>query len=298
MASYQNVDVFVFDRACQLPLGGVLVRVLSADGTAMFTECVTDETGRASFLLCTNTYSLRFYRFQTRFQMPQIIEVCEGPDGSQGPNAFNVYGEVLVIPVANDPHLCRVSGFFRDITGAPHRGLAMIFIGEFSPILLAGSGVLSERRELKTDEQGYACVDLIRCAKYSATIQGYEDHTRSILVPDAPSANLPAVLFAMVDLVYFDLPSPWTLSVGSEISLNPTVVTNSKIVTRGTDLSNVSWKVEDPSIVSLAKTQHTLILRGLRRGHTKLIATRSDWSIVTVPFKTHIQGSDQSIFVD
>jgi hypothetical protein len=199
MPSYQNVDVFVADQGSTAPISGVLVRALSEDGATVYSESVTDEKGHVGFLLYTRRYTLRFYKFSVRFQMPQVIDVCEGPSEEQVLNAFNVYGEILVVPIANDAHLCRASGLFRDITGAPHRNLTIIFVGEFAPILLSGSGVLSERREVKTDKDGYACLDLIRCANYSATIQGYEDHTRKIMVPDAPSVSLPALLFAMVD---------------------------------------------------------------------------------------------------
>lgn len=297
MPSYQNVDVFLMDKATHTPLEGVLVRVLSEDGSRTYTEGYTDEYGRAGFLLYTQRYSLRFYRYQMRFSMPQIIDVLEGPNETAYPNAFNVYAEVLIAPVANDPLLCRASGTFRDITGAPHRWLEMIFIGEFAPILLDGSGVLSERRAVKTDKEGYACVDLIRCAKYSATIQGYEDHTRTILVPDAPSVSLPALLFAVVDYIYFDCPSPWTVSVGQDFPLRPTVLTNSKVASHTPDIANVQWKVENPNIASVTVLQKKLVIRGLMPGQTRLLATRSDWSIVEVPFKHHIHGSGQPIVV-
>lgn len=297
MSSYQNVDVYVLQRESNCPLHGVLVRVLSEDGTVIYSEAETDEHGHAGFLLWTRRYSLRFYRFQTKFSQPQVIDVLEGPEGTPVPNSFNVYAEVVVPPVANDPKLCRASGYFRDITGAPHRYLDIIFIGLFGPILLQGSGVLSERRAVKTDEKGYACMDLIRCAKYSVTVEGYEDQVRTVLVPDAPSVSLPALLFSTVACVSFDLPSPWTLFVGAEVSLNPTVITSSKLTTHGPDTCNVIWSVEDPTIASLTLLQDRLVLRGLKRGSTRLIASRRDLSIVTVPFYPELHGSGQTITV-
>lgn len=297
MSSYQNVDVFVYQKGTNQPISGMLVRVLSEDGTVIYTEAETDTQGHVGFLLWTRRYTLRFYKFQMRVTQPQVIDVLEGPDGTPVQNQFNAYAEVVVPPLANDARLCRASGYFRDITGAPHRYLDIIFIGEFAPILLEGSGVLSERRAIKTDDKGYSCVDLIRCANYSATVEGYEDQVRKIRVPDAPSVSLPALLFPLVESVFFDLPSPWTLSVGSEVSLTPTVVTNSKIPTVGPDCQNVLWRVEDPSVASLTLQATSIILRGLKPGSTRLIATRMDLSVMTIPFLPALEGSGQSIVV-
>lgn len=297
MPSYQNVDVFLRSKDAHMPLNNVLVRVLSEDEKTVYTDGCTDEEGRVSFLLWTDTYTLRFYRYQTRFSMPQKICVEENPGETQKLNAFNVYGEVIVPPVANDPHLCRASGFFRDITGAPQRRLEVIFIGEFAPILLDGSGVLSERRAVRTDENGYACVDLIRCAKYSVTVTNYEDQIRTVLVPDAPSASLPAILFAIPDSISFERPSPWNLSVGKEISLCPTVTTNSGLVTHGTDIENLCWTIDHPEIASLQIQRHQLTIKGLKKGTARLMAERRDKSIMTVPFHPYLSGSGQIISV-
>lgn len=297
MSSYQNVDVYVLTKEAGVPVPGVLVRVLSEDGTTIYTESETDSRGHVGFLLWTRKYSLRFFKFQVKFTQPQYIDVLEGPGETPALNSFNVYAEVAVPPISNDVRLCRASGYFRDITGAPHRYLDIIFIGEFGPILLEGSGVLSERRAIKTDEKGYACVDLIRCANYSATVEGYESQVRKIMVPDAPSVSLPALLFSTVAYVSFDLPSPWTLSVGSEVSLTPTVVTSSKVTTVGPDPCNVQWSVEDPTIASLTLLQDRLVLRGLKPGSTRLVAKRLDLSIMTVPFLPELIGSGQTVTV-
>lgn len=296
--SYQNVDVYLKERQTGAPVEGVLVRVLSEDGNVIYTEASTDSQGRASFLLLVRAYSLRFYKFQTAIQQPQVISLAEGAPGVVVQNQYNVYAESVVPPVASDVRLCRASGFFRDITGAPHRNLDIFFVGEFAPVLLDGAGVLSERRAIRTDARGYACTDLIRCAIYSATVEGYEDSIRTIKVPDAPSVSLPALLFPTVESVYFDLPSPWSLSVGSEFTLHPTVVTSSKVTTEGADQQNVLWSVEDPTVAEIVSFQeNSIVLQGLSSGTTKLLARRSDLSVMTIPFVPELIGSGQSIVV-
>lgn len=297
MSSYQNLDVVILDKVSKTPVSGVLVRVLSEDGATVYTEGTTDAEGHVGYLLWTQRYTLRFYKYQVRFQQPLVVDVMEGPYGASMQNEFSAYAEIMTPPVANDSHLCRASGYFRDITGAPHKYVDIFFIGEFGPILLDGSAVLSERRAIKTDDRGYACVDLIRCANYAATVEGYEDQVRRISVPDSPSVSLPALLFPTVASVSFDAPSPWTLSVGSEVSIKPTVLTSSKIPTEGPDCINVVWSVEDPTIASLTLLQDSVVIRGLRPGTTKLLASRRDQSIISVPYVKNLVGSGQPIVV-
>jgi hypothetical protein len=298
MPSYQSVDVYVMKRGTNEPMEDVVVRVFNEENTVFYADSVTDAEGRVGFTLYTRKYNLRFYKFSTRFQQPQLIEVLEGPSGEAVENSFNVYAEVVDCDSAIDPKLCRASGYFRDITGAPHRYLDIIFIGEFAPILLDGSGVLSERRMIRTDKSGLACVDLIRCAKYSVTVEGFEDQLRSISVPDAPSVNLPDLLFPTADSVSFDPPSPWTLSVGSTLVLTPSVRTSSKVLLEGTANADVRYEVEDPTIASVEIVDKTTIqITALTRGSTQLLVKRKDLSIVKIPFTEELTGSGQPIVV-
>lgn len=300
MPSYQSVDVVVQDSSpLHDPVEGVLVRVLSSDGRTIYTQGTTDADGRVGFTLYTQVYSLRFYKFQASFQQPQLIEVLEGAGGDppDDPNEFVVYGDVFVPPIANDSRLCRASGYFRDITGAPQRYLDLLFIGQFAPVLLEGAGVVSERRAIRTDDEGFACIDLIRCAIYTATVEGLEDSLREVRVPDSPSVNLPDLLFPIVQSVSFDPPGPYSLAVGATLEVTPTVVGSNKVPLTGTACADVVWSTGDPliaTVVSLTSTK--LLLRGIGAGTTTLLATRLDKSIIAIP-EVPIEGTEVSIVV-
>ena len=298
MSSYQQVDVYVLRNGTREPLCGVMVRVYDSEGKVFYADSVTDAKGHVGFLLWTGTYTLRFFKFQVRFQQPQVIDVQEGPLGAPVQNAFNVYAEPVDGDVATDPYLCRASGYFRDITGAPHRFVDIIFIGEFAPVLLDGAGVLSERRMIRTDKNGFACIDLIRCAQYSATVEGLENQVRSISVPSAPSVNLPELLFPTARSVSFDPPSPWILSVGSTLVLTPSVLTSSGVILSGNSMCNVKYEVEDPSVVCMDPlTSSTIRIRGVRRGWTRLLVTKRDSSVIEIPYRPDLEGSGQIITV-
>ena len=298
MSSYQQVDVYVYNNGDKTPMAGVLARVYDEAGNVLYADALTDASGHAGFLLWTGVYTLRFFKFQCRFQQPQVINVIEGSGGVAATNAFNVYAESIAGNVSTDPYLCRASGYFRDITGAPHRYVDIIFIGDFAPVILDGSAVLSERRMIRTDKTGYACVDLIRCAQYSATIEGLEDQVRTISVPSAPSVNLPDLLFPTAKSVSFDPRSPWTLSAGSTLVVTPTVLTSSGVVLDGSSICNVKYAMEDPSVASVEPlSSSTLQIRGIKSGSTRLLVTKRDTTVITVPFREDLIGSGQSVVV-
>jgi hypothetical protein len=293
--AYEQVDVYVLDeRTGSPPLPGVLVRVYDAAGRTFFTESTTDAQGKAGFLLWSQTYSLRFYRFATSFQQPQLIEVLSAPaTPGTTPNAFNVYGSAFVPPMATDPRLCRASGYFRDVTGAPRPQLDLHFIGKFEPVLLEGALVMDERRQVKTDKNGYACVDLIRCAEYTVTIEAFEDQPRTIRVPDSASCNLPDLLFPVVGAVQLVV-AP--LAVNEERQVYPVVLDTAGVPIPGTAYGDVTWSMEDPSVVALTVGQTYLILKGLKAGVTNLLATRKDKTIIRIP-DTGIMGVPVSVTV-
>lgn len=299
MPSYQSVDVTILQKEAPFaPVEGMLVRVFSEDGKVFYTQATTDALGQVGFTLFTQKYTLRFNKFQVTVKQPQVIEVLEGPNGDPPavPNAFDVVAESVVPPVATDPRLCRASGYFRDITGAPQRFLDIIFIGQFAPVLLEGAGVLSERRAIRTDDKGFTCVDLIRCAIYTATVEGFEDILREVKVPDSPSVNLPDLLFPVVQSVSFSPAGPFNLLVGDLLDVVPTVTSSSKVPLTGVAAADVTWSTEDPTIATVDPAGDKLVLRGVAAGTTKLLAERLNKSIITLP-EAPIVGSGTSIVV-
>lgn len=292
MGAYESVDIFVEDDTpIKNPVEGLLVRVFDATGTTFFSQDTTDATGHVGFTLWTQSYSLRFYKEGVQVRQPQIIDVVEG-----AVNAFNVSATVFVHPISNDPRLCRCSGFFRDITGAPHPWLGMYFLGQFSPILLEGAAILSERRSIRTDKDGYACIDLIRGACYEATIEGFEDTLRQVAVPDSPSANLPDLLFPVVEEVTFDPPGPYSLAVGEILEVTPLVVASNGVPLTGTATADVQWLSSDSAVLSVGVTATTLVLTGMSAGSAELQAVRLNQSIIRIP-STAIQGQPQPVTV-
>ncbi len=282
--SYQSVDFYVTDTSpAANPIQGVVLRVYSADGKLFYTETITDAQGHGGFLLDDGVaaYQLRMYKFQVSFVNPQIFVLSSTL--VLGMNTFDVKGTIFVPPVASDARLCRASGFFRTGTGARAANVDIHIIAKFKPLLLEGSAVLTERAIIRTDDQGFAQVDLIRCGQYDVTIQGMEDMYRTISVPDAPSVNLPDLLFPVVQQIVFSPPGPYTVNVGTDLNVFPTIITSDGDVLAGTGAGAVVWGTDDPTVAAALDNGVGLILRAFKSGMTNLTARRYDTTIIRYP---------------
>ena len=290
MGSYQSVDVTVKDNTvAEDPVEGMVVRVFDTSG-AFFSQDTTDSDGHAGFTLWSQDYDLRFYKHGVQVSQPQRITVSEVVA-----NVFDAAATIFVHPVANDARLCRCSGYFRDITGAPHKNVDIHIIGEFDPILLEGSAVLSERVTTRTDGDGYVCTDLIRGANYLVTIQGLEDCQRRISVPDAPSANFPDLLFAIIEEITFSPSSP-SVAVGSTLDLTPTVIGSNQVPLTGAANADLLWSSSDETVMTVSVETSVLVLTGVSTGTAELQAVRRDNSIISVP-DTGITGVPLTVTV-
>lgn len=276
--SYEPVDVYVKDQFAQ-PIVGVIVKIFSANGGVFYTQQPTDADGKASFLLSTQSYSMRFYKFRATFAHPQLFSVLEAP----ALNTFDVVGEVFSPPVSSDIRLCRCSGFFRNPDGSPQKYLDMHFFPEFSPIVLEGAAVTPRKVVVRTDENGYVQLDLIKCGQYRVTIEAQEAEERYVRVPELSSTNLPDLLYPVIRRVSFDPEGPWTIAAGDELEVTPTVYDSAGAVLHGTAQSDVNWAVSDRTIASLSVSEFKLTIRAIAAGSIELQATRADQSVIHIP---------------
>ncbi len=292
---YLQTDIHVLNRSgANAPIPGVLVRLLDRQGRLIHTQATTDVNGMASFLLPTeqSPYQARCYKHAVAFAGPAIIDVRE----DLLPNSFNLYGDAITPPISQDPRVCVAYGYFKDGTNSPFAGCTIHFMPKFDPLLIDGNAVLKERTLARTDDGGYLEIELIRFAKYDVMIEGMEDETRTINVPDAVNVNLPDLLFPVVDHIDFLPPGPYQLHVGEELEIYPTVWTSSGSPLCGTAPQDVRWSSSDPDVVACTVMPDRLILRGMSPGTAQLQAVRYDNSVVRIP-NTPIGGVPVDITV-
>lgn len=288
--SFEPVDFFVKDTTSfHAPVAGVTVKVLSADGTLVYAQSTTDLLGHAGFLLPSGVpLQARFYKFQVGFTNPQLFTVLPSPLPPGQTNVFDTEATLLTPPMPTDPRLCAAFGFFRDPTGAPQAGVDIHFIAKFNPVWLDGSAVLKERVIVRTDESGYAQVNLIRNGQYDVTVQGEEDITRLISVPDAPNVNLPDLLFPIVSRIVLTPPGLYMVPVGGELLLGFEVF-SSDGVSLGIGQGDIRCSTSDGSILNYSISTDGLKLLGVGPGTAQINIVRADQSIVHIP-DAGIQG--------
>ena len=277
--SFEPVDIFVEDGVGD-PVEGVLVKLYDPTGSVFYTQGTTDVLGKVSFLLETLTYTARFYKFQVAFKQPQVVTVLTAP----AINKFDVVAELLPQPTATDPRLCRCAGYFRDLNGAPRAYLDIHFINAFSPLILDSSAVVASEVHIRTDEKGYAQIDLIRGAEYMANIEAIDGfQSRCVKVPDLAGTNLCNLLFPIVERITWDVPGPLNLAVGAEIVLTPTIYDSAGVPLVGTASGDVQFSSSNTAIISVSVTATTVIVRGVALGTAQLLAVRSNKTIIKIP---------------
>ena len=303
MASPETVRVYVQDQN-EDPLVGVLVRFFDETGTIFISQEHTALIGGEAYAEVTLdgddppiAYTIRLAKMGVAFdgslgedsKATQEITIYSPPsEAPSGNNWFLVQGQTFVVPTATDPRLCRASGFFRDAAGRPYANLDIFLIAKFKPAIVDGAAVMGERVDLRTDEDGFAQVDLFRNGEYLATVQSLEDITRQIFVPDRASINLPDLIFPVVKSIVWD-PDEVDCDVGDIVEVVPTVTASDYHVLAGTAIEDVLYEVEDPTIATVQCLTDKLIITGVSAGTTQLKATRLDQTVVVVP-NTEIDG--------
>jgi hypothetical protein len=151
--------------------------------------------------------------------------------------------------------------------------------------------MLTELLQCTTDARGFVQFNLVRFGQYEVTVEGFEDQVRIITVPDAPSVNLPDLIFPVVESISFDPAGPYSTTAGveHEITVTPTVRTSDGRVLPGVAICDVQWSSSNPNVLAVLATDKTLVLRGLSSGSAQLQAARADSSIIRIP-NPAIQG--------
>ncbi len=122
---------------------------------------------------------------------------------------------------ADNPALCRVSGYLRDIHGNALPGEALTVRHVYNPIVVGTDTlILNEEQEVVSDGNGLVQFDLYREATVRIELPNRVlDLVREVTVPDASSVDLVALVFPYIVSVAFEDTSPVLASVGASLSL-------------------------------------------------------------------------------
>jgi hypothetical protein len=291
---------FVDDEVLTTLVDNVTVRVFSTSG--QFITSATSgvlETGTAHLELEGSPegieYQLRFFLPGAAAPARRILVYSPASAAPTLTNDFLVTVEVFSLEGAPDPKMCRASGYLIGPARKPRRGVDITFLPKFDAFVDETSAAMPGRFVVRTDDRGFASVDLYRMAMYEVTIEGREVVTRNVEVPDRASILLAHLLFPVVVAVQYAEPPPFTVQAGQTLLLLPRVIATD-FRDLGTAYADVSYTTLDPSIASVQILGDRIAIRGIRPGTTTLRVSRLDQSIVYLP-DYGVQGGDVSITV-
>lgn len=287
---YETVDVVFQDRSDENNLlAGVYVRAHSEDGKTFYGDAVSDETGVAQFLLpSSGVYQLRFFAFGVKIKNPLYIEVLdtEAEPATQG---FIVKCDRSGLPVSIDPHFCRLSGYFRNITGVKAAGIKLSFVPEFFPLVMSGAAIIKDTVYATTDKDGWVSIDLVRGAMYNVKIETIESISQRIAVPDEPCWNLIDVIFPTVHKVTFtNLPTEVAVNTMVDV---PLVVTMTDSVVVTPNGSYVTATSSDPKILDVYLENDYMRLMGRSTGTVTITFKRRNNDFVRIPNPGILNGT-------
>lgn len=178
--------------ATPVDVEGVIIRVFDAS-SVFITESITDELGEASFILEEETQYI--LRFGSSIFTPYSIESPQRIETGLVDADYTIPVELYSNPVADDPNMCRVSGYIKNSLGLAQKRCRVIIAPTAVIRSLGASVIIPKALFTWTDDNGYLEVDCLRGESYSfqiATALREDSGVEFILfdIPDASSASL------------------------------------------------------------------------------------------------------------
>lgn len=270
------VDIYVSsDDAAPSPISGVTVVALTASNLTIAGEAITDSSGRAALLLPNGSYEIRLFKMGVAFNGVYTAVVDD-----VAVNVFDVVGSPRTMPVALDPRLCRCSGRFVGLNNQPVKNSQVRFSakaesGFQTPKVVDGQMVSADGLTMKTDDNGYLTVDLLRGAELYVTFAGEEDVVWNIKVPDRASINLIELIHPQPSSLTWDSAAApndeVSTYVGYQVSV-PMKVLFSDFEELSTGLSKwLKLKSSDPSVAVVAFDGDRAAVLGVSPGQASIL---------------------------
>lgn len=269
------------------PVPNALVFIYTGDGKQRITYSQTSEEGDAEFQLPTSCdgikYQVRVYKSQYSFQLPSYLLLKPEDDGT---SISIIRASKMDLPLSTDARFCRLTGFFRSINGAKAVGLNMMFTPDFNPTVVEGAGIIKDTVYIKTDQSGYATVDLLRGAVYNCSLDGVEASRQKVYVPDALSGNLVDVLFPYVTALVFGAEMPIRVPKNTTVRVPVScIVSNYRQVQPASDY--ITWQDSNPenvgSYIENNQDGDFLVLSGKEVGTNTITLFRRNVDYVRIP---------------
>lgn len=289
------------DAVVPATIDGVVVRIFDADSLELVTMGVTgdDSPGSVVFELPGDAdgleYQARFFVRGGAIRPKRFLVYSPETNAPGDTNQFVIMGEAFTLEASDDPTMCLVQGYVTGPSGRKRPGVDLVVTPKFNAFVDQTSVALPGRFIVRSDRYGYVKFPLYRYGMYHVTVAGREEVERNIEVPDRSSILLPHLMFPVVISVVYAEAGPYTLRVGENLELTPTVKTTD-FRNLGVAADDVRYSIVHPSIASVQPWGSKIVIRGIQPGATILRVTRLDNTVVSLP-DLGISGADVPIVV-
>lgn len=273
------VTLTVKNKATEAAIEGVLLYVLSEDGSTLYAETSTDGDGAAFLLLPEDT------RFQVRvryatLRTPYRFLLTTQPYADGVSQALEAYLSCWGPEDSRDPTLCRVWERFLD---RPFAG-AYVFCKMVDPFLVTSQGVHLSTSIPGEVLNGVFSAELPRGARFLFGLPGEEARVEA-KIPDQGSCRLTDLIFPHVEALTAQ--GPLSLSVGE--TLHETLFLLSDGRTVPLTRANGVWSAEEGLVATPAETG--LVLTASAPGTYEVTFTESP---ADSPFPESLWGARPS----
>jgi len=279
---------------------GLVIRVYDEDNVYRQDEQSTDAAGLANFNLAAGRWYARFYGepAEATVETPMVFTVID-----PGTNSFELEVAVFEHPQAADPRYCTLSGFFRDGSGRPQKGLPIHVHTKWSPAVAANpvSGYHPDTMHLSTDDDGYVQFDMLRGAKVDVIFGPIADQLIDCEVPDQAAVDVVDWIFPWVASVAYVPPGPLAMVVGDTQNVVPSaVLTNGLPLAVGTDCTPweaLEFTSSDEDVLTVTPVGTHFVVTAVGAGAATVTATvREDVFMERLPLPT-LTGAVLSVVV-
>lgn len=298
----ETVRVEIRDDSVSAALvDGVVVRVFDSEGDLVtMVQSGELESGIAELELegasTSVEYLLRFFISGGAVAPKRISVYSPASLSSTGTNSFAVTAQLFELEPADDPKMCRCSGYIANINRRTRaRALELIFTPQFNAFVADVQAVITGRFFVRSTADGFCSVDLYRGGIYDVSVVGRDEVARTIQVPDRSSMLLGYLLFPVVVAVEFAEVGPYVVAQGATLTLTPSV-RSSDYRELGVGVEDVVYVMENAEIASVEVLSDRIAVRGIAAGTTTLRIRRADESVVYLP-DPGIAGGDVTITV-
>ena len=290
------------------PVSGVRVGIYEEDDTFLTSE-TTNAEGIADFQLDGEAdpgtlYKVRFFKQDVSgFANPHTIYVV-APEDPEDPNEYTATCSPHVLPQAPDANYCRCSATFIDASGHALEERTVLLIRPQSllnssawpgdPTGVGDRVVTFDEVNLRTDHHGYAEVDLPRGGTFYAQVAGLGDRVATLVIPDAPAANLLDLLYPVPASMAFT-PEEVTVAAGAVEEVDIVLFTSDG--QEAANLASVEYEIGDEDVLSAVLAGLTIRITGVSPGETTITFTPREGSYPSRVPETTLTGGVLTVLV-